>query len=44
MHKLLHFVFAFVLVALGAKVLFGAALGIALLGGAFFGIIAAIAL
>jgi hypothetical protein len=44
MHKLLHFAVVLVLVALGAKVLFGVALGKAILGAVFLAIIAAIAL
>lgn len=44
MHKLLHFVFVLVLATLAAKVLFGAALGMAILGGSFLAIIAAIVL
>ena len=44
MHKLLHFAVVFVLVALGAKVLFGTVLAKAILGGVVLAIIAAIAL
>ena len=44
MHKLLHFIVVFVLIVLGAKVLFAAALSKAILGGVVLAILAAIAL